>query len=61
MPERELYELACPKTFEPVIEQVKTFIHERVEPVQKEFFEAVNRDDIWKLSPKQYEILDRLR
>jgi acyl-CoA dehydrogenase len=61
MPESSLYDLACPRSFEPVIERVKTFIRERIEPVQAEYFAAHNKDDIWKLSPRQFEILEGLK
>jgi acyl-CoA dehydrogenase len=61
MSERELYELACPKDFEPVIEQVKAFIRERIEPVQAEFYAAHDTQNIWKLSPRQFEILEKLK
>jgi acyl-CoA dehydrogenase len=61
MSERELYELSCPKSFEPVIEQVKVFIRDRIEPVQAEFYEAHDRNDIWTLSPRQFEILEKLK
>ena len=50
MTEESLYELAWPKSFEPVVEQVKVFIKDRVEPLQEEFYTAVNKDDIWSLS-----------
>jgi len=61
MSEESLYDLACPKTFEPVIEQVKTFMDDRIAPVQAEFYASSNKDDIWKLSGKQFEILEGLK
>ncbi|MDD9934697.1 MAG: acyl-CoA dehydrogenase family protein [Myxococcales bacterium] len=61
MSEESLYELACPKSFLPVIEQVKTFIQDRIVPVQEEFFSAVNEDDIWTLSERQSELLEGLK
>jgi acyl-CoA dehydrogenase len=59
--DKSLYELACPKSFEPVIEQVKTFIKDRIDPVTKAFYDAANKDDIWTLSGRQSEILEGLK
>ena len=61
MSEESLYELACPKAFEPVVEQVKPFIADKVAPVEEEFHTAVNEEDIWRLSARQSEILEGLK
>ena len=45
----------------PVLEAVKTFIDERVAPVDHEFLAEVDKGDRWSLTDRQMEILDDLK
>ena len=45
----------------PVLEAVKTFIRERVEPVEEEFLAEVENGDRWALNDRQQEILEGLK
>ena len=50
------------KTVEPVLAAVKAFIREKVEPVDEEFLQEVDRNhDRFELSARQREILDTLK
>ena len=57
----ELYNLKLSDKFVPVLEQIKRFIAEEINPVEEEFHHAVNTDDIWSLSERQTEILEALK
>ena len=46
---------------EPLLEAVKTFINERVIPVDREFLEEVGKGDRWSLTDRQIEILGDLK
>ena len=45
----------------PLVEEVREFIESEVKPVDREFFDEVDKGDRWKLTPRQYEILDSLK
>ncbi|MDH5344814.1 MAG: acyl-CoA dehydrogenase family protein, partial [Gammaproteobacteria bacterium] len=45
----------------PILESVKTFIRERILPVDEEFLAEVANGDRWTLSPRQVEILEGLK
>ena len=45
----------------PLVEAVREFIESEVKPVDREFFDEVDKGDRWKLTPRQYEILDSLK
>ena len=45
----------------PIHERVKTFINERVIPVDEEYLSEVSVGDRWDQSPRQKEILDDLK
>jgi acyl-CoA dehydrogenase len=45
----------------PVLEAVRTFIHERVEPVEEEFLAEVENGERWALNERQVEILEGLK
>jgi acyl-CoA dehydrogenase len=45
----------------PLLDAVRTFIDERVVPVDEEFFEEVAKGDRWSLTERQKEILDDLK
>ena len=45
----------------PVLEAVRTFIRERVEPVEEEFLAEVDNGDRWALNARQQEILETLK
>ena len=42
----------------PLVEAVKTFITERVMPVDHEFMQEVDKGDRWTLTDRQNEIID---
>ncbi len=45
----------------PLVEAVRTFIRDRVEPVDEEFLADVAKGDRWTLTDRQKEILDDLK
>jgi acyl-CoA dehydrogenase len=45
----------------PLLDDVHTFIAERVEPVDGEFLAEIGRGDRWKLTRRQWQILDDLK
>jgi acyl-CoA dehydrogenase len=45
----------------PVLEAVRTFIRENVEPVEEEFLAEVENGDRWSLNERQQEILEGLK
>ena len=55
----ELYDLAMSQEARPLLEQVKTFIAEEVEPITEEYFRlGAQREDRWSYHPGQLELLD---
>jgi acyl-CoA dehydrogenase len=55
----ELYDLAMSQGARPLLEQVKTFIAEEVEPITEEYFRlGAERVDRWSFHPGQLELLD---
>ena len=57
----ELFNLQLSDEMVPVLEMVKAFIANDIEPLEPEFHRAQNRDDIWTLSDRQSEILESLK
>ena len=45
----------------PLLDAVKTFIDERVLPVDEEFIAEIDRGDRWTLTDRQQEILNSLK
>ncbi len=45
----------------PLLDAVRTFISERVLPVDEEFLEEVSKGDRWSLTDRQAEIMDELK
>ncbi|MGB5331420.1 MAG: acyl-CoA dehydrogenase family protein [Woeseiaceae bacterium] len=45
----------------PLLDAVRTFINDRVLPVDEEFLEEVSRGDRWSLTDRQAEIMDELK
>jgi acyl-CoA dehydrogenase len=55
----ELYELAMSQDARPLLEKVKSFIAEDVEPITEEYFRlGAQREDRWSFAPGQLELLD---
>jgi acyl-CoA dehydrogenase len=55
----ELYNLAMSEGARPLLEQVKSFISNEVEPITEEYFRlAEGREDRWSYAPGQLELLD---
>jgi acyl-CoA dehydrogenase len=55
----ELYELAMSQEARPLLEKVKSFIAEDVEPITEEYFRlGAQREDRWSFAPGQLELLD---
>ncbi len=55
----EMYNLAMSKEAQPLLDKVKKFIAEEVEPIQEEFFQlGEGRADRWSYAPGQLELLD---
>jgi len=58
----ELYNLAMSKGARPLLERVKTFIAEEVEPMSVEFYKLdANKTDRWSHAPGQLELLDGVK
>jgi acyl-CoA dehydrogenase len=53
--------LGMSERVQPLVEAVRQFIDEHVEPVDQEFLEEVSVGDRWKLTDRQREILDTLK
>jgi len=53
--------LGVTERLRPLLDAVKTFIDERVLPVDHEFLEEVDKGDRWTLTDRQYEILTDLK
>ncbi len=45
----------------PLLDAVRTFINDRVLPVDEEFLEEVSKGDRWSLTDRQAEIMDELK
>lgn len=60
--DQSLYYLELSDKFKPALERVKTFIKDKIEPMQAEFYEhRVNPDDRWTLGARSREILEDLK
>ena len=46
---------------QPILDAVKTFITEKVVPVDEEFLAEIDKGDRWRLTDRQNEILDELK
>ncbi len=58
----ELYDLSMSDGARPLLEQVKTFIAEEIEPVTAEYFAlGEGREDRWSYGPGQLELLARVK
>jgi acyl-CoA dehydrogenase len=58
----ELYNLAMSEKARPLLEKVKAFIRDDIEPVTAEYFAlGVDRADRWSFGPGQLELLDGLK
>jgi acyl-CoA dehydrogenase len=58
----ELYNLAMSEKARPLLERVKAFIHDEVEPASAEYFAlGAAREDRWSYAPGQLDILDGLK
>ena len=58
----ELYNLAMSEGARPLLEQVKSFIKNEVEPIQEEFFRlGATREDRWSYAPGQLELLEGVK
>ncbi len=57
----DLFDLKMSDKFLPTYELVKNFIATEINPVEEEFWQAANKDDIWTLSDRQSEILEGLK
>ena len=54
-------ELGMSERVQPLVSAVRTFINERVLPVDGEFQREVEKGDRWTLTDRQAEILDDLK
>jgi acyl-CoA dehydrogenase len=54
-------DLGVSERVRPILEAVRTFIAERVLPVDEEFFAEVGKGDRWTLTGRQKDILDELK
>lgn len=57
----ELFDLKISDKFVPILEQIKAFIRDEIDPLEEEFHCSPNKDDIWTLSSRQTEIIDGLK
>ena len=53
--------LGMSERVQPLVEAVRRFIKDHVEPVDQEFLDEVSVGDRWKLTDRQYEILNSLK
>ena len=57
--EASLYELSMSEEAKPLLERVKNFIADNVQPITEEFYRlGENREDRWSYVPGQLELLD---
>lgn len=61
MSEMDLYHLQISEEFKPIVAGVKEFIETEIKPVEEEFHTAVNEENRWALSERQFEILEALK
>ena len=54
-------DLGVSERVRPLLEAVRTFITERVLPVDEEFLEEVSNGDRWSLNERQSEIIEGLK
>ena len=58
----QLYDLSMSEKARPLLERVKAFIAEEVEPMEREFFPlGEGRADRWSFAPGQLELLDGVK
>ena len=57
----ELFNLQLSEKMEPVLEAVKAFIANEINPVEQEFHDSPKQDNIWILSDRQSEIIEDLK
>ena len=57
----ELFNLKISDKFVPILEQIKAFIRDEIDPLEEEFHLSPNKDDIWTLSSRQTEIIEGLK
>ena len=58
----ELYNLGISAEARPLLDEVKAFIAEEIEPVTEEYYRlGADREDRWSFAPGQLEILDGLK
>ena len=57
----ELFNLKMSDKFVPILEQIKAFIRDEIDPLEEEFHLSPNKDDIWSLSSRQTEIIEGLK
>ena len=58
----EMFDLRMSESARPLLDKVKTFIREEVEPVTLEFFHlGVGRPERWSYTPAQLTLLDGLK
>ena len=53
--------LGVTERLEPILDSVRSFIRDRVIPVDEEFLDEVNNGDRWTLNARQQEILEGLK
>ncbi|MDJ0760936.1 MAG: acyl-CoA dehydrogenase family protein [Woeseiaceae bacterium] len=54
-------DLGVTERLTPILDEVKAYIRDRVQPVDEEFLAEVNNGDRWTLTERQLEILDTLK
>ena len=57
----ELFNLQISPEFESTLQQVKEFMQDEVIPLEHDFHNNVNNDDVWSLSARQTEIIEGLK
>jgi acyl-CoA dehydrogenase len=58
----ELFNLGMSPDARPLLDKVKTFVDDEVEPITEEFFAlGANREDRWSFAPGQLELLDGVK
>ena len=57
----ELFNLQLSEKMEPVLEAVKAFIANEINPIEQEFHDSPKQDNIWMLSDRQSEIIEDLK
>jgi len=54
-------DLGISERLQPILADVKTFIEQEVLPVEHEYHEEIQKDDIWTFTDRQTEILETLK